>query len=89
MFKFLQSFFDKPQSANTAKDRLQIIVSLNRSERSENGSDYLMKMKQELVSVIAKYAKVPNEQVHVHLDTIGDNDRLEINIELPERELTE
>ncbi len=82
-----------PTSASIAKERLQIIVSHQRSERGQN--DFLPLLQKELVAVIAKYVDIDLEQVKVALERDGDRSILELNITLPEhiekgiKELTE
>jgi cell division topological specificity factor len=71
-------------SAAVAKDRLQIIVA---RERTTRGSpDYLPKLQQELLEVIAKYEKIDLDQVSVCLDNNGGCEILELNIVLPNKE---
>lgn len=74
----------KSSTAATAKERLQIIVAHQRSQRGD--PDYLPLMKQEIIEVIRKYVHVDEEQVSVAMDQNDDNlSVLELNITLPER----
>lgn len=74
-----------PNSAKLAKERLQIIVAHERSQRDT--PDYLPQMKQDILEVICKYVKIDIEQISVQLDQKGDNlSVLELNIMLPEPE---
>ena len=71
-------------SAVLAKERLQIIVSHARSERSGR-QDFLPALQQELVDVIAKYVSIEKDQVQVALRENGEfSSVLELNITLPE-----
>ena len=79
IFKYLRK---KPSTASVAKERLQIIISHERSQRKT--PDYLPKLQEELLAVIAKYVNVSKEQVSVHLERIGDNAVLELNITMPD-----
>jgi len=79
LFKYLRK---RKSSANVAKDRLQIIISHERNQRSS--PDYLPKMQEEILEVIAKYVKIDKEKVKVQLDKIGDNAILELNVTMPE-----
>ncbi|BHH82012.1 cell division topological specificity factor MinE [Desulforhopalus sp. 52FAK] len=82
--RFLDYFRSKGKtSANTAKDRLQIIVASERMSR--NGPDYLPKMKEEILLVIRKYIKVEDGAVKMQMDKEGDCEVLELNIQLPEK----
>ncbi len=70
-------------TASIAKERLQIIVSHERT-RLSNGPDYLPMLQKELIEVIAKYVRIDRDQVKVELDRNGDHSVLELNITLPE-----
>ncbi|ATG74048.1 cell division topological specificity factor MinE [Zobellella denitrificans] len=76
----------KPQnSAKIAKERLQIIVAHERSQRDT--PDYLPQLKQDILDVIRKYVDIDLDQISVQLDQKGDNlSVLELNIMLPEPE---
>jgi cell division topological specificity factor len=77
-------FFRKPQkSASIAKDRLQIIVARERAA-TRVAADYLPKLQQELLQVIAKYEKIDLQHVTVNVDRSGGCDVLELNIVLGE-----
>ena len=73
----------KPSSASIAKERLQVIVAHERSQR--NQPDYLPKLQQEILQVISKYVEVDQDQVEVSLDNQGNCSVLELNITLPGR----
>jgi len=73
----------KKGSAQTAKERLQIIVAHERSQRS--GPDYLPQLERDILEVIRKYVEISPEQISVQLDQKGDNlSVLELNVMLPE-----
>lgn len=80
---YLQRFRKKSTAASVAKERLQIIISHERAQQ-QRGPDYLPKLQQELLDVIAKYIKVDKDQVIVQLERIGDNAVLELNVTIPE-----
>ncbi len=87
MIKSLRNLF-KPNmqrnSAVLAKERLQIIVSHERSKRSQR-PDFLPALQKELVDVIAKYVKIDTDQVNVALKQRDEfASVLELNITLPE-----
>ncbi|WP_432452809.1 MULTISPECIES: cell division topological specificity factor MinE [unclassified Agarivorans] len=72
------------KTAQTAKERLQIIVAHERGQRS--GPDYLPAMKQDIIEVIKKYVAIESDQVQVSLDNKSDDiSVLELNITLPEQ----
>ncbi|MCF6764556.1 cell division topological specificity factor MinE [Thiotrichales bacterium 19S3-7] len=82
---------DTKQSADIAKERLQIIVAHQRAERSGSGDDgvlaspeILAKLQQEIMEVIAKYVKVDREKVNVDVGNIDGHSVLELNVTLQE-----
>lgn len=69
------------KSAAVAKERLQIVVS---HQRTEGGDvDFLPSMRHELLAVISKYVKINPEQINVQLQRNGHCSVLELNIMLP------
>jgi cell division topological specificity factor len=74
----------RPNTAQLAKDRLQIIVARERTSTGDNVASYLPQLQQELLQVIAKYEKLDLDRVTVNLDKKRDGEVLEINISLPE-----
>jgi cell division topological specificity factor len=84
IFNYLRK---KNTTAKVAKERLQIIISHERSK--QNAPDYLPKLQEEILEVIAKYVPISRDQVNVHLDRMGDNAILELNITMPDEALAE
>jgi cell division topological specificity factor len=83
----LFSFFRKEQkknSANLAKERLQILIAHEHADKSKKSPDYLPKLRDELVQVIRKYVHVDDKDVNVKVENGDDFDVLELNITLPE-----
>lgn len=74
-------------TASVAKERLQIIISHERSQR--HTPDYLPKLQEEILAVIAKYVNVSRDKVSVNLERLGDNSVLELNITMPDETLEE
>jgi cell division topological specificity factor len=73
----------KKKSASLAKERLQIIVAHQRSQR--NTPDYLPQMKKDILEVIRKYVEIDVDQVSVQLEQKDDAlSVLELNVTLPE-----
>lgn len=81
------SFFDffrlsgGRRSADTAKERLQLLLAHERAHR--NGPDFLPMLQKELVAVICKYVEIDIDRVEVKLESNGNTSMLEVNIELP------
>ena len=81
IFNFFRSR-RKGSSAQSAKERLQVVIAHERADR--DGPDYLPLLKQDLLNVIKKYVDIDEEQLKVQLDSQDDCDVLELNITLPE-----
>jgi cell division topological specificity factor len=70
-------------TSSVAKERLQIIISHERSQR--NTPDYLPKLQEEILAVIAKYVSIDRDKVIVNLERMGDNSVLELNVTMPDK----
>lgn len=68
-------------SAPQAKERLQIVLAHERIGRTRE--DFLPKLQQELVAVVARYVSIDPGRVNVSVDRGGDLSTLAIEIELP------
>lgn len=75
----------RTSTASVAKERLQIIISHERSQR--NAPDYLPQLQEEILAVIAKYIPIHRDQVSVNLERTGDSAVLELNFTMPEEAL--
>lgn len=84
IFSYLRK---KTSTASVAKERLQIIISHERSQR--NTPDYLPQLQEEILAVIAKYVPINKDQVTVNLERLGDNAVLELNVTMPDEALEE
>lgn len=76
----------KDDTANLAKERLQIIVAERRNHGSKTPS-YIPQLKEDILQVISKYVAIDPSMVNVTLEQ-GDEDLsvLELNVQLPETE---
>lgn len=74
--------FKQKNSASTAKERLQIVVSHQRSNDSQK-PDFLQQLHQELVNVVSKYTNIDRELIQVELQHEGEFSVLELNITIP------
>jgi cell division topological specificity factor len=73
----------KKKTASLAKERLQIIVAHQRSQR--HTPDYLPQMKKDILAVIRKYVEIDIDKVSVQLEQKDDSlSVLELNVVLPE-----
>ena len=72
---------EAPPTASQAKERLQIVLAHERIGRARE--DFLPKLQQELVAVVARYVAIDPGKVNIALDRGGDMSTLAIEIELP------
>ncbi len=75
---------EKKNTANVAKERLQIILAHERSGRNAAEPDYLPALQRELIAVISKYIKINPADIKVQVDRQDNLEVLEVKIELPE-----
>lgn len=71
------------KTADTAKERLQILVAHDRA--SAASADLVPVLKKEILEVVRKHLSIERDKVDVRLDREGECSSLEINIELPEQ----
>ncbi len=84
LFDYFRSH--KPKTAQVAKERLQILIAHERTDRQ--GPDFLPQLRRDIMDVIRRYVQVDDEQVNVQFEKGADYDVLELNITLPERSST-
>ena len=72
-----------PATAQTAKDRLQILLAHERSSSGTAEADYLPMLQRDIIAAIRKHVPIGDKDVDVRMER-GDNmSSLEINIDLP------
>jgi cell division topological specificity factor len=77
----LLSLFNRKASAGVARDRLQILLS---HERTATGrSDLVAILREEILSVIAKHVAIDRDKVQVKMDRGESFSTLEVDIEIP------
>ena len=69
------------QSASTAKQRLQVLLTLERA--TLQGPDFLPLLQRELLDVIRKYVEIDDDKVKVEFERDQTVSMLEVQIELP------
>ena len=72
----------RPSSAAIAKERLQILVAHERSERGK--PDYLPALQKELLEVIRKYVNIDQDAITMTMEQDENREVLELNIVLPD-----
>ncbi|MGY9047448.1 hypothetical protein P775_12420 [Puniceibacterium antarcticum] len=74
----------KTKSAQTAKDRLQILLAHERG--SGPAPDFLPELQREILEVIRRHMKIDKDAVEIKMDRGDEWSSLEINIEFPNKE---
>lgn len=77
----LFSLFRSRQSAPVARDRLQILLSHERT--IAGGSDLVALLREEILAVIKKHVSVDADKVQVKMDRGDSVSMLEVDIEIP------
>lgn len=72
----------RKSTAKQAKDRLQILLAHERSQAK--APDYLPKMREEILQVIAKYVDIDDSNLQISLDEENGFEVLELNVILPD-----
>jgi cell division topological specificity factor len=83
IFDFIKQRLQRPDTAQIAKERLQIIVAHERIQR-KTGVVNLQELQQKLIAVIAEYLRIDKDQVNVELQRDDRRSVLELNVTLPE-----
>nr|WP_284047733.1 cell division topological specificity factor MinE [Halomonas gemina] len=79
MLDFLKR--ERKKSASVAKERLQIIVAHQRTQRGQ--PDYMPLLEKELLEVIRRYVQIDDDAVNITLDSEDNCSVLELNVTLP------
>ncbi|AUX90285.1 MULTISPECIES: cell division topological specificity factor MinE [Acinetobacter] len=76
---------DKPSSAQTAKDRLKVIVASEQGLGRRLSQDKIDQMKTEIMQVVNRYVRGVDEQhIQMQVRSEANIEMLEMNINLPE-----
>ncbi len=79
----LLSFLSRRPSAPLARERLQILLSHERTLVGGNGSDLVHRLREEIIEVIARHVQIDREKVVVKMDRGSAVSTLEVEIEIP------
>ena len=76
---------EKPSSAQTAKDRLKVIVASEQGLGKRLSQDKIDQMKKEIMQVVSRYVRGVDEQhIQMQVRSEANIEMLEMNINLPE-----
>ncbi len=73
----------KAKTAQTAKERLQILLAHERT--SGSNPDFLSDLQRDILEVIRRHMKIDKDAVEIKMDRGDELSSLEINIEFPSR----
>jgi cell division topological specificity factor len=71
-----------PRTADTAKERLQVLLALERS-RTSSWPNFLPQLQQDIMQVIKKYVEIDDDKVSIEVERGPEVSMLDINVELP------
>ena len=71
----------KAQTAQTAKERLQILLAHERADTA--AQDILPLLQRDILEVIRRHMRIEGDAVDIRMERDEDRSSLEINIELP------
>ncbi len=82
MFSFFRQKPRRSDSAAAAKERLQILLAHDRSDRARE--DLLPLLQRDILEVVKRHMRVESDAVEIKLERGDDMSSLEINIEVPD-----
>jgi cell division topological specificity factor len=71
------------ESAQSAKDRLQILLTRERADLK--APDYFPQMREEIIEVIRKYIKFEGKDLELKVDQENGMEVLELNLTIPQK----
>ena len=74
---------EKKKTANVAKERLQFILTHERTGRNPQ-PDYLPALQRDLVAVLSKYVNINPQDIKVNFERHDTLEVIEVKIELPD-----
>jgi cell division topological specificity factor len=80
-FNLLRLMRRSPSSAPVARERLQILLAHERGSRGQ--PDLILKLREEILSVVSRHMTVDPDKVQVRMDRGKNVSTLEVDIELP------
>ncbi|WP_172298475.1 cell division topological specificity factor MinE [Pseudoruegeria sp. HB172150] len=73
----------RPKSAQTAKDRLQILLAHERGAGTAT-PDYLPALQRDIIEAIRRHVKIEPDDIDIRMERGEEVSSLEINIEVPD-----
>ncbi|HXX07122.1 MAG TPA: cell division topological specificity factor MinE [Pseudolabrys sp.] len=79
----LFGLFRRGGSAPVARDRLQVLLSYERSSTNRGASDLLFILRDEILATVGRHVDIDPERVTVQMDRGEKVSVLEVDIEIP------
>ena len=84
LVSLIRSKLNRRNTAQIAKERLQIIVAHERIQRN-TGVVNFQDLQQKLIEIIAEYLHIDKQEVNVELQRDANRSVLELNVTLPDQ----
>ena len=72
MFENLLGLFNRQKSGNVAKDRMQVLLAIDRQKTSVISEDVITKIREEIMEVISKYLEIDMTALDVKVERTTD-----------------
>jgi len=82
MSSFFNKVFQRDTSANTAKERLQLVLV---HDRTNLPAGMMENLKNEIIQVISRYLEIDQKNAEIEMEQVGREQRLVMNIPLHQR----
>ena len=72
MLEYILGFFSKQKTGSVAKDRLQVLLKIDRQHTSSITDELMEKLKEELMGVINKYLEIEVGELDMKVERTTD-----------------
>lgn len=72
MFENFMNLFSRQKSGNVAKDRMQVLLAIDRQKTSVISEDVIEKIREEMMNVISKYLEIDSAAFDVKIERATD-----------------
>lgn len=73
MFDNLMGFFTRQKSGNIAKDRMQVLLAIDRQKTSVISEDIINQIREEIMEVISRHLEIDLSSLDVKVERTTDN----------------
>ncbi len=72
MFENFMNFFSRPKAGDIAKDRLQVLLKIDRQNTAAISEEMMENLKEDLITVIQKYMDIELDDFNVKMERTRD-----------------